>query len=664
MIFRSPYPDSTIPEEPFSDYIFANLSQWANEPAFIDGPSGRMLTFAQVPGAARKVGSSLAQRGLKKGDVFAIYSPNLPEYAIAFHGVVMLGGIVTTANPLNTVDELAFQLNDTGAKFLLTVPLFLDKAKEAAAKSKVQEIFVFGEAPGATPFAELLKSDGQLPAVKINPREDLAVMPYSSGTVGRPKGVMLTHYNLVAVLEQCEPVITYHAGDKVLGLLPFFHVFGMQVLMNGTLRKGVTCVTMPRFDLEQFLQLIQNHGITHLYLVPPIVLALAKHPSVDKFNLSSLKHILSGAAPLDGAVQRAVASRLHVPVVQGYGMTETSLAIAGTPPDPSKVKLGASGVLIANMEGKVVDIASGAELGANEQGELLVRGPNIMRGYLNDPAATKMTIGPDDWMHTGDIVSVDDEGYIFVVDRLKELIKYKGMQVAPAELEGVLLTHPAIAEAAVIGSPDEQAGEVPKAFVVLKGQITPEALMDYVASKVAPYKKIRKVEIVEAIPKSPTGKILRRVLLEKEKEKSAMSEQENIKVVQASYEAFNAHDLDKFSQFRAADSLAEQPGAPAPFNVEQNRMFLQAYLKAIPDVHLDVTLMIAQGNYVVAHTSYTGTNTGPLPTPTGGSIPPTGKKFVLKACDTYELRGGKIFRSWSFADMASLLGQLGLLPPM
>jgi len=517
-IFRSPYPDVTIPEMPFSDYIFENLSQWAHEPAFIDGPSGRMLTFAQVAESARKVGASLARRGLTKGEVVAIFSPNLPEYALAFHGIVMIGGVVTTANPLNTSDELASQLNDVGAKFLITVPLFLDKAQEAAARSKVQEIFVFGEASGATPFAELLKSDGQLPAVKINPREDLAVLPYSSGTVGRPKGVMLTHYNLVAVLEQCEPILPpFQVGDKVLSLLPFFHIFGMQALMNGPLRDGITCVTMPRFDLEQFLQLIQNHGITHLCLVPPIVLALAKHPSVDKYNLSTLKYIASGAAPLDGAVQQAVASRPNVPVLQGYGMTETSLAISVTPPEVSKVKLGASGVLIPNMEGKVVDVASGAELGTNEQGELLVRGPNIMRGYLKNPEATALTIEPDGWMHTGDIVSVDDDGYIFVVDRLKEIIKYKAMQVAPAELEGVLLTHPAIADAAVIGIPDEEAGEIPKAFVVLKGQVTPEEVIDYVARKVAPYKKIRKVEIVEAIPKSPSGKILRRVLLEKEK---------------------------------------------------------------------------------------------------------------------------------------------------
>jgi acyl-CoA synthetase (AMP-forming)/AMP-acid ligase II len=516
MMFRSPYPDVIIPEQSFSDYVFEHVSQWSDAPAFIDGPSGRTLTFAEVADGACQVASSLAERGLHKGDVFAMYCPNLPEYAVAVHGVMMLGGVVTTANPLYTADELAYQLNDADATYILTVPSFLDKAIEAAAKTRVRELFVVGEAPGATPFSELLQGNRHLPEVHISPRQDVALLPYSSGTVGKPKGVVLTHYNLTALLQQIAPVLPDRTDHRVLGFLPFFHIFGLQVLMNNTLRNGITCVTMPRFDFEPFLRFIQNYRITHLYLVPPIVLALAKQPLVDQYDLSSLRCILSGAAPLDGAIQQAVAARLHVPVVQGYGMTETSLAIALTPPDSARVKVGAVGMLIPNLEGKVVDPATGAELAAHERGELLVRGPNIMRGYLKNPNATAITIEPDGWLHTGDIVYVDEEGYIFVVDRLKELIKYKGLQVAPAELEGVLLTHPAIADAAVIGIPDEEAGEVPKAFVVLKEAVTPEAIMQYVAAKVAPHKRIRHTEIVEVIPRSASGKILRRVLVEKE----------------------------------------------------------------------------------------------------------------------------------------------------
>jgi acyl-CoA synthetase (AMP-forming)/AMP-acid ligase II len=515
-MFRSPYPDVIIPEGPFSDYVFEHVSQWGDAPAFIDGPSGRTLTFAEVAGGARRVAASLAERGLRKGDVFAMYCPNLPEYALAVHGVMRLGGVVTTANPLYTADELAYQLDDADATYLLTVPAFLDKAKEAAARTGVREIFVIGEAPGATPFSELLQGNGPLPEVHINPRQDAAILPYSSGTVGRPKGVVLTHYNLTALLQQIALLIPDRASHRVLGFLPFFHIFGLQVLMNNTLRNGITCVTMPRFELELFLRFIQDYRITHLYLVPPVVLALAKHPLVDQYDLSSVRYILSGAAPLDGAIQQAVAARLHVPVVQGYGMTETSLAISITPPDAAGVKAGAAGVLLPNLEGKVVDPLTGAEVGTQERGELLVRGPNIMQGYLKSPEATRITIEPDGWLHTGDIVYVDEEGYIFVVDRLKELIKYKGMQVAPAEIEGVLLTHPAIADAAVIGIPDEEAGEVPKAFVVLRAAVTPEAIMQYVAARVAPHKRVRQLEVMEAIPKSASGKILRRVLVERE----------------------------------------------------------------------------------------------------------------------------------------------------
>jgi acyl-CoA synthetase (AMP-forming)/AMP-acid ligase II len=519
MIWRSSLPDVTIPEVSYSDFILQHVPKWKDKPAFIDGPSGRTLTFGQVAGGARLVAAGLAQRGFKKGDVFSIMLPNLPEYAVAFHSVLMLGGVVTTANPLYTADELAFQLNDTQAKFILTIPLFVEKVQAAVKETQVKEIFVLGEAAGATPFAALMKSDGQVPPVTINPRTDLAVVPYSSGTSGRPKGVLLTHYNLVAVTRQVEDLARYDESSKTIGILPFFHIYGMVVLMNYPLYKGGTCVTMPRFDLEQFLQISQDYGITHMYLVPPIVLALAKHPIVAKYDLSKVKLINSGAAPLDDGVSRLAAQRVGCLVIQGYGMTETSLASHVTPDDPAKVKLGSVGPVIPNMECKIVDVATGAELGVNADGEVCVRGPNIMQGYLNNPLETANTIDKQGWLHTGDVGHVDEDGYLFVVDRVKELIKYKGMQVAPAELEAVLLANPAVADAAVIPSPDEEAGEVPKAFVVLRSPQTPEELMAFVAARVAPHKKIRRLEIVDAIPKSASGKILRRVLVEQERAK-------------------------------------------------------------------------------------------------------------------------------------------------
>jgi acyl-CoA synthetase (AMP-forming)/AMP-acid ligase II len=523
MIWRSNFPDVSIPEVSYSPFILQHAAEWKDRPVFIDGPSGRTLTHGQVAGGARLVAAGLSQRGFKKGDVFAIFLPNLPEYAIAFHAVVMIGGIVTTANPLYTPDELALQLNDTKAKYILTLPMFMEKVQAAVRQSSVEEIFVLGEAEGATPFAALMKNNGQLTAVQINPRTDLAVLPYSSGTSGRPKGVMLTHYNLVAVTMQIDSAVTFPETGITIGILPFYHIYGMIALMNFPLYKGSKCVTMPRFDLEQFLKLVQDYRITHLYLVPPIVLALAKHPLVANYDLSSVHLINSGAAPLDDGVSRLAAERVHCLVTQGYGMTETSIASHVTPDDPARIKIGSVGLLLPNMECKIIDVSTGEELGPNQDGEVCVRGPNIMQGYLNNPTATAATIDKEGWLHTGDVGHVDDDGFLFVVDRVKELIKYKGMQVAPAELEAALLANPAVADAAVIPSPDEEAGEVPKAFVVLRSPATPEELMAFVAGRLAPHKKIRKLEIVDSIPKSASGKILRRVLVEKERTGQAAS---------------------------------------------------------------------------------------------------------------------------------------------
>ncbi len=517
MNFESSYEPAAIPETALTPFVLARAAERAEKPALIDGPTGRTITYGQLAGGVRLAAAGLHQHGLQKGDIFAIYSPNLPEYAVAFHAVSTLGGVITTVNPLYTVDELSFQLKDARAKFLLTIPQFADKAFEAAERTGIQEVFVFGEAEGATPFAALMQNDGLIPEVRIDPREDLVALPYSSGTTGLPKGVMLTHSNLVANICQTDGIEEITEEDKLIGVLPFFHIYGLLVILNASLYHGATIVTMPRFDLEQFLRLIQEHRITRTHLVPPIVLALAKHPLVDRYDLSSLRVLVSGAAPLSEDLARACAERLGCRVKQGYGLTETSPVTHVNPDDPARIKLGSVGPLIRNTECKIVDTQTGVELGLNQQGEVLIRGPQVMKGYLNNPEATAETIDPDGWLHTGDIGYVDEEGYLFIVDRVKELIKYKGYQVAPAELEALLLTHPAVADAAVIPSPDEEAGEIPKAFVVLKGEATADEIMTYVSERVAPTKKIRRLEFVNEIPKSLSGKILRRVLVEQER---------------------------------------------------------------------------------------------------------------------------------------------------
>ena len=522
MIFRSPFPEVHIPEIALTDYVFQKAGQLADKPALVEGTTGRAYTYAELHGLVRRAAAGLARRGFRKGDVLAVFSPNVPEFAVAFHAAATLGGVVTTLNPLYTDDEVEKQLRDAGAKFLLTVPALMDKAAEAARAAGVREIFVVGEAAGATPFASLLEADPRdVPAVAINPREDLVALPYSSGTTGVSKGVMLTHHNCVANLAQIEASEHATSADTLVCVLPLFHIYGLQVILNYGLHIGATIITLPRFDLEQVLGVVERYRVTMAHFVPPIMLALAKSPAVDRYDLSSMKTIFSAAAPLGPDVARAVAERLGCHVKQGYGMTETAPATHMMPAEPERNRVGSVGLCLPHMECKLVSVETGEEVGAGESGEVCVRGPQVMRGYLNRPEATAQCIDADGWLHTGDIGFADEEGYFFIVDRAKELIKYKGFQVAPAELEALLLTHPAVADAAVIPSPDEEAGEVPKAFVVVREghALTGEEVLSFVAEQVSPHKKVRLVEFAAQIPKSPSGKILRRLLVQQERER-------------------------------------------------------------------------------------------------------------------------------------------------
>lgn len=519
MIFRGPYPEVEIPEVPLTQLVLRRVRELPNKPALIEAPTGRIITYSQLADAISRVAGNLAKRGFKKGEVFGILSPNIPEYAIAFHGVASLGGINTPVNPLYTEHEVAHQLKDAGARFLVTVPAFIEKARLAAEAAQVEELFVFGEADGATPFASLLEAGAEAPAVQINPREDLVALPYSSGTTGLPKGVMLTHHNLVANICQMDGLDYFDEDATLICVLPLFHIYGLVVILNMGLYQGATIVTMPRFDLEQFLKAVSDYGVTLAHLVPPIVLALSKNPIVDEYELSKLRMIFSGAAPLDENLTRACMERLKCGIRQGYGMTETSPVTHSSPADPNQIKFGSVGVCAPNTECKILHLETGEALGQNQEGEVCVRGPQIMKGYLNRPEATAQTIDAEGWLHTGDIGYVDKDGHFFIVDRAKELIKYKGFQVPPAELEAVLLTHQAIADAAVIPCPDDEAGEVPKAFVVLKGEVTAEEIMSFVEERVAPHKRIRSVEFIDKIPKSASGKILRRVLVQAERER-------------------------------------------------------------------------------------------------------------------------------------------------
>ncbi len=516
MTLVSPYPDVDIPEVSLPDLLFGDLGDHADEPAMIDGMSGRTLTFGQLAGMVTTFAAALAERGVGKGDVVAIFSPNTPYYAVVFHGILTAGGVATTINSLYTPDEIAHQLRDSRAVFMVTVSPFLDRALAATAQDgvAVRELVVLDGAEGHESLADLLATTAAPPDVTIDPAVDLAVLPYSSGTTGLAKGVMLTHRNLVANVAQALPVLRTGPGSRVLAVLPFFHIYGMTIMMNVGLATRATVVTMPKFDLTDFLRVISEHRVDRVYIAPPVAVALAKHPIVDEFDLSVIDVLLSGAAPLDAELATAVAKRLDCKIRQGYGMTELSPLSHAIPVDRDDISPGTVGVLVPNMQARLVDVVTGDDAAIGEPGELWLRGPNVMIGYLNNKEATAATIDEDGWLHTGDVATVDSDGVYAIVALVKELIKYKGYQVPPAELEALLLTHPAVADAAVIGVNDADGEEVPKAFVVIQpgAALTADEVMAFVADHVAPHKKVRVVEFIDTIPKSASGKILRKNL--------------------------------------------------------------------------------------------------------------------------------------------------------
>ena len=514
MAYRSPYPDIDVPNLNLTEQVFRYSATTPDAVAMADGLTGRTISYGSLVEQIRQTAAGLAARGIKKGDVVSLWSPNVPEWPIVFFAVVKLGAIVHTSNHVSTPEELAFQLNDCNAKMLFTIGALADKGKEAIAASKKPiALFTIDETEGIESLASIA-IDNEPPQVSIDPANDIVVLPYSSGTTGLPKGVMLTHRNVVAQLNQLDAIESVEM-PALLGVLPFFHIYGMVIILMHGFMRGATIVTLPKFEFEPFLKVLQAWPISSAHVVPPVVVALGKHPLVDSYKFPHLKYLFSGAAPLGPELTEAVEARLNVKIRQGYGMTEASPAthytVAGSE------RCGTVGMLMPSTEGRMVDPQTGKDVAVGQPGEVWVRGPQVMKGYLNNPEATARTVDADGWLHTGDIGVMDADGYLTVVDRLKELIKVKGFQVAPAELESLLLKHPKIADVAVIPVPDEHCGEVPKAIVVAREPLTAEEVIAFLQPKVAHYKCIKHVAFVDAIPKSPSGKILRRVLVEKER---------------------------------------------------------------------------------------------------------------------------------------------------
>ncbi|NEB04169.1 4-coumarate--CoA ligase family protein [Streptomyces sp. SID13726] len=532
MVFASPFPDVHIPQVNVFDLLFRDFSQTdLDRVALLDTADGTRTTYRELIGRINVTAGALAARGIGAGGVVGLLAPNSSLFAVAFHGILRAGATATTINALFTAQDIAKQLTDANAKMLITVKALLPQAQEAAQTVGIAQenlIVLDGDGQAATGHAnadDLFALNAPAPEVDFDPATHLAVLPYSSGTTGNPKGVMLTHQNLVANMAQIRPLFAMSPEDKILAVLPFFHIYGMTVLLNAALQARATLVIMPRFDLTAFLDTIQGHRITYGFIAPPVALALAKHPLVDQYDLSSLRVILSGAAPLDAELGAAVAERLDVRVTQGFGMSELSPVSHCMPVDGGQEQFGEAAPLnscgwpVPNTINKIVDPSTGNEVpypteGLSEPGELWVKGPNVMTGYLGNQEATIATIDAEGFLHTGDLAQVDAAGRVFIVDRLKELIKYKGYQVPPAELEALLLTHPAITDTAVIGVTDDDGEEIPKAFVVRRPgtDLTADEVIEFVARRVAPYKKVRRVEFIDVIPKSASGKILRKDL--------------------------------------------------------------------------------------------------------------------------------------------------------
>ncbi|KAH7081375.1 hypothetical protein BKA63DRAFT_207176 [Paraphoma chrysanthemicola] len=536
---KSPFPDIPIPDVDLWGLMFDRKDRDFPDDKVIYRAinSDRKYTFADTKNLATLFGEGL--RNLwdwQKDEVLALYAPNDVDIAPVIYGTFFAGGIVTPANPGYSADELAYQLENSGAHALVTTKQFLDTALKAAQKVGIPHDRVILLGADKDPshrvkhWSNIRKTSGALRYRRRRAKpEDLAFLAFSSGTTGLPKGVMLTHRNIVADVVMIHSAVGHHyshKNDKFLGVLPFFHIYGLTGLVHQVLHRGIELVVMPAFEMKTFLETIQEHRITFIYVAPPVIVRLARDQMVEKYDLSSLKMITSGAAPLTRELVDAVHKRLNIRINQAYGLSETSPMTHNQPWDEWYSSVGSVGKMFPNMLAMYMS-ADGKELGPGEVGELWLSGPNVFKGYWKNEAATKESTTEEGYFKTGDIGFQDEQHNFYITDRVKELIKYKGFQVPPAELEGKLMENDIIDDVAVIGvNDDHQHTEVPRAYIVASrakitnaGEEEAKAIVDWLTKKVANHKRLRGgVVFVDEIPKSASGKILRRVLKERSKE--------------------------------------------------------------------------------------------------------------------------------------------------
>jgi long-chain acyl-CoA synthetase len=479
-----------------------------DKPALLMGD--RSVTFREIDQLSDRLGAALLKRGVRPGDRVTIFMPNSVEFVIAFYGTLKIGGVVNPINAQSKEREVRFQVDDAGATAVLYHAALAPVVDAVRPELKGARAFaVTGDAApsGVERFDDLLLADE--PDLGFSTRigmNDLAALPYTSGTTGFPKGVMLTHANLTANQQQFFAAVPVRRDDVFLNVLPYFHIYALNLLMTGAISLGATQVIMPRFDMVEYCTLVERHRATVCFIVPPIVLGLAMSPEVEKHDFSSVRFFFTGAAPLAPDPARRMMQRIGKPIIQGYGLTETSPVTHANPIDAAILE--SIGPVVPGTEDKIVDLETGTKtLADGEVGEVCVRGPQVMRGYWNKPQDTADVIR-DGWFHTGDVGRRDEKGYVFIVDRKKEFIKYKGFGVGPAEVEAVLCEHPAVADAGVIGKANEEAGEIPKAFVQLRpnAQATAEELIAFVKERIADYKRVREIEFIEKVPRTASGK--------------------------------------------------------------------------------------------------------------------------------------------------------------
>jgi long-chain acyl-CoA synthetase len=501
------------------ELILESCHRFPHKTAIIDTSSNRRLSYGEYGDLVESLARGMMAGSLRPGEVVAVYLPNCWEFCASYHAATLAGAIPTLLNPTYREREVRYQLRDSGAVMLVSDQATLSGMDLSGLPNLRRVYGIRQTAPGVEPFHELFRpARGPLPEAGGDSKRTLGALPYSSGTTGLPKGVMLSHFNLVAnIFQFLGPHATALDHDSlVLCYLPLYHIYGLNVILNPVLTLGATLVLMPRFHVSRVTSILAQEGITMMPTVPPALMALCQAAEAGQFPKNHrLAWVKSGAAPMAADLARRFTSLTGILVCQGYGMTEASPVTHVGYIEPELYRPESIGQPLVGTQCRVVD-ENGDELPCGEAGELVMRGPQFMLGYWRDPEATTAVLR-DGWYWSGDIVSRDREDFFYVLDRRKEMIKYKGFSIAPAEVESVLLEHPAVSDCGVVGRQDCVAGEVPVAFVVLRegsaaSEKTKEELCGFVADRLTHYKQPREVRFVEAIPKSASGKILRREL--------------------------------------------------------------------------------------------------------------------------------------------------------